>query len=139
MRTDNSKPGGGALILVVERDPHVRRLEEYFLDEAGYNVEFAGDGASALERAQALRPRIIISEILVPALDGLSLCRRLKSNPATSAITILIFSILAAEERAREAGADAFMRKPLNDMRLVELVERLLAKDEREGCFDAAD
>jgi two-component system response regulator MprA len=116
-----------ALILVVERDPHVRALERYFLEEAGFAVEFAADGRAALDRARESNPAILISEILVPGLDGLSVCRALKSDFRTRGIAVLIFSILAAEERAFEAGADAFLRKPLNEARLVQSVQRLLA------------
>ncbi len=73
-----------ALILVVERNPAVQRLERFFLEQAGYTVEFASDGISALARAQELCPKIVVTEILVPRLDGLSLCRALKSDPRTS-------------------------------------------------------
>jgi two-component system response regulator MprA len=118
--------GHRALILVVERDPHVRALERYFLEEAGFAVDFALDGKLALERARTSRPAILVSEILVPGLDGLSVCRALKSHPETRHIAVLIFSILAAEERAREAGADAFLRKPLNETRFVESVRKLI-------------
>ena len=117
-----------AIILVVERDPHVRELESYFLEEAGYGVEFAGDGVAALELARSLQPRIVITEILVPKLDGLALCRMLKEEPATRHITVLIFSVLMAADRAREAGADAFLRKPLAERHLVDTVRQLLAK-----------
>ncbi len=120
--------GGRALILVVERDPHVRELEAYFLEEAGYAVEFTADGPAALERAQELRPEIVITEVLVPKLDGLALCRRLKENPETQGIMVLIFSILAAGTRAREAGADAFLMKPLAERRLVDTVRQLMAR-----------
>lgn len=116
-----------ALILVVERDPHVRELEKYFLEEAGYQVEFAEDGLAALDRAKELRPQILITEILVPLLDGLALCRRIKEDPETQSIAVLIFSILLAEGRAREAGADSFLRKPLAESRLVETVQQLIA------------
>jgi CheY-like chemotaxis protein len=116
-----------ALILVVERDPHVRELEKYFLEEAGYGVEFAEDGLVALERARALHPHILITEILVPRLDGLALCRTLKGDPATRDIAVLVFSILLAEGRAAEAGADGFLRKPLAERRLVETVRELIA------------
>jgi two-component system response regulator MprA len=115
-----------ALILVVERDPHVRALERYFLEEAGFAVDFAVDGKAALDRARTSQPAILVSEILVPGLDGLSVCRALKSDPGTRHIAVLIFSILAAEERAHEAGADAFLRKPLNETRLVDSVRRLV-------------
>jgi CheY-like chemotaxis protein len=116
-----------ALILVVERDPHVRELEQYFLEEAGYAVEFAADGQAALRQARELHPHILITEILVPKLDGLALCRTLKQDPATRHIAVLIFSILLAEGRAREAGADSYLRKPLAEKRLVETVRELLA------------
>jgi CheY-like chemotaxis protein len=116
-----------ALILVVERDPFVRELEAYFLEEAGFFVEFAGDGVLALARAREIRPDILITEILVPKLDGLALCRKLKAAPDTRSIAVLVFSILMAAERAREAGADAFLRKPLVESRLVDTVRELLA------------
>jgi len=116
-----------ALILVVERNPVVQRLERYFLEQAGYTVEFAADGRSALERARELRPRIVVTEIMVPGLDGLSLCRLLKSDPQTSHARILIFSHLHAEDRAREVGADAFLLKPISEELLIETVERLIA------------
>ena len=128
MTEEEGSLGGRAIILVVERDPHVRELEAYFLEEAGYAVEFTSDGLAALERAQRLRPDIVISEVLVPKLDGLALCRRLKEDPATRGIMVLIFSILAAGSRAREAGADAFLTKPLAEHHLVETVRRLLAQ-----------
>ena len=59
-----------ALILVVERDPHVKALERYFLEDAGFAVEFADDGQQAIELAR-LQPAIVITEILVPKSDGL--------------------------------------------------------------------
>ncbi|HEX2252937.1 MAG TPA: response regulator [Thermoanaerobaculia bacterium] len=130
-----SQTGGRALILVVERDPHVRELERYFLENAGFAVEFAADGHAGLELAQRLCPDIVISEILVAGLDGLSVCRALKAGEATRAVIVLIFSILAAEKRALEAGADAFLRKPLDDTRLVQSVERLLAHHRDEGAL----
>jgi DNA-binding response OmpR family regulator len=116
------------LILVVERDPHIRELEAHFLNEAGFAVEFATDGIAALEQARRLLPDIVIAEILVPKLDGLSVCRQLKADPKTKDITVLIFSILAATARATEAGADAFLMKPLAEHRLVGTVTALLEK-----------
>jgi len=128
-------PSGGmrALILVVERDPHVKKLEQYFLEEGGFAVEFADDGQQAIELARTLHPAIVITEILVPKADGLKVCRTLKSDPATSHIVVLIFSILAAEDRAREAGADGFLRKPLNDVLLVESVRKLIGPNLAKG------
>ena len=117
-----------AIILVVERDPHVRDLETYFLNEAGYGVEFAADGEAALAMARAMKPDIIITEVLVPKLDGLALCRAVRSEAELKDTVVLIFSILAAHSRAREAGADAFLMKPLAEQRLVQTVRELLAQ-----------
>jgi two-component system response regulator MprA len=130
MTDTRSGADGGALILVVERDPHVRELEAFFLKEAGFAVEFADDGAMALERARKLRPQLVITEILVPRLDGLALCRQLKADPQTQGIMVLIFSILSASIRAREAGADAYLRKPLAEQRLVETVRELITESD---------
>lgn len=126
------------IILVVERDPHVRELEAYFLNEAGYAVEFTADGESALRRAQELMPDIIVTEVLVPKLDGLALCRRLKNDPQTRGIMVLVFSILAAGTRAREAGADAFLMKPLAEHRLVDTVRQLIGSRTQGGLREGA-
>ncbi len=105
----------------------VQRLERYFLEQAGFSVEFAADGLIALARARELRPRIVVTEILVPKLDGLSLCRALKSTPETKNILVMVFSHLQAEDRATEAGADVFLTKPIDEEMLVETVGKLLA------------
>jgi CheY-like chemotaxis protein len=115
------------LILIAERDLHVRKLQEFFLDRAGFAVEFADDGEAALEHAALARPAVVITEILIPKLDGLALCRRLREDPRTCAIPVLVFTILAAEARAVEAGA-AFLRKPLIDSIFVTAVQELAAQ-----------
>mgnify|MGYP001549227264 FL=1 len=118
----------GALVLVVERDPNVRELESFFLNEAGFTVDFAEDGETALEMIRTRRPAIVVTEIMVPKLDGLALCRRIKEDTAISDTVVLVFSILAAHGRAREAGADAFLMKPLAERRLVHTVRELLVR-----------
>ena len=124
----SSTATGSAVILCVERDPYVRDLETYFLNEAGFGVTFAEDGLQALQLARDLHPTIVITEILVPKLDGLALCRRLKSDPVTRDIAVLVFSLLAAKRRALDAGADAFLIKPLSAESLKNAVRQLLTK-----------
>jgi CheY-like chemotaxis protein len=119
-------PGERALILVVERNPAVQKLESFLLTEAGFRVEFANNGREALDRARTDRPYLLVTEILVPRVDGLTLCRRLREDPATREILVVVFSHLDAEDRAVEAGANAFLRKPLDPDRLIETVRRLL-------------
>jgi PleD family two-component response regulator len=78
--------------------------------------------------ARAIKPDIIITEVLVPKLDGLALCRAVRKEAELKDTVVLVFSILAAATRAREAGADAFLMKPLAEQRLVQTVRELLAQ-----------
>ena len=115
----------GGVILVAERDRNVRELQGYFLGRAGFAVEFADDGEAALARARELLPAAVVTEILIPKLDGLVLCRLLGEDPLTRGIPVVVFSILAAEGRAAEAGARAFLRKPLVESLFVSTIRAL--------------
>jgi len=108
-----SQHPGPLLVLIAERDQSVRELEHHYLDKAGFVVEFVGDGEAALERVRQTSPALVVTEILIPKIDGLTLCRRLRDDPATHDIPVVVLSILAAAARAGEAGARAFLRKPL--------------------------
>jgi CheY-like chemotaxis protein len=122
----HSHPGTGS-ILIVERDLQVRKLQRFFLGRAGFDVEFADDGEAALEQARNAPPALVVTEILIPKLDGLALCRRVRDDERTRHVPVLVFTILAAEVRALEAGASAFLRKPLVDSIFVAAVQELTA------------
>lgn len=113
-------------IVIVEGDANVRELQGHFLREAGFAPEFVNDGEAAFDRVRSILPAAIVTEILVPKLDGLALCRRIREDPLTRHIPILVFSILAAEARAAEAGATAFLRKPLVDTTFIASVRRMI-------------
>lgn len=120
------RPDGRPVILVVEPDRHVRSLLDHFLMQAGFAVEVVDDGATALARARRIRPRAVITEILLPGIDGLELCARLKRDPETADAPVFVFSMLTAKRRAEEAGADAYVPKPLSEGRLITTIERVL-------------
>ncbi len=103
----------------------MRQLAKHFLAEEGHEVETAIDGLEAIAKVRLRRPDLLITEILVPKLDGLALCRQLKADPETRSIHVLVLSILAAGARSKEAGADSFMLKPLAQDRLVAMVQEL--------------
>jgi len=105
--------GSKAVILIAERDQSVRELQLFFLSNAGFSVEFADDGQCAIDRVRHNPPALLITEILIPKIDGLTLCRLVRDDPALSAMPVLVFSILAAATRATDAGAAGFLRKPL--------------------------
>ena len=111
-------------IFVVDRDVQVRRLVQQFLADE-FVCEFFDDGYGALDRVRLVPPRALVTEIIVPQLDGLALCRLLKGDPATRHVPILVFSSLAASERARVSGADGFVAKPLEKKRFVASLHKL--------------
>jgi CheY-like chemotaxis protein len=120
-------------VFVVDRDAHVRRLVLHFIGSA-YVVRFFDDGYAALDQARKAPPSALIAEILIPRLDGLALCQLLKGDPATSHVPVLLFSTLAAGERARQAGADAFIEKPLEKVRFVASLLALTEPSKRTGA-----
>jgi DNA-binding response OmpR family regulator len=117
-------------VLIAEGDRNVRELQRFFLETAGFQVEFADDGEAALARASANSIALVVAEILIPKVDGLTLCRRLRASADTSHLPVLIFSILAAAARADEAGASAFLRKPIIESTFVAAVSSLIEAQE---------
>ena len=118
---------GPRIILVAERDRHVRELQRQFIEQAGYAVEFVDDGEAALARARLIAPVLLITEIMLPKVDGLTVCRQLREDPATSHIPVLVFSILSASARAHDAGARAFLRKPIVGAVFIATLDQLIA------------
>jgi CheY-like chemotaxis protein len=101
------------VILIVERDRTVRELQLFFLNGSGFAVEFADDGQCALDRMRLEPPALLVTEILIPRMDGLTLCRLVRADARLADVPVIVFSILAAAGRATDAGAAAFLRKPL--------------------------
>ena len=114
--------------MIVDADPHIRELAGHFLTEAGYHVEYALDGSEALNKAKKNPPDVILLELMLPKLNGLSLCRMLKTDPVTQNIKVVVLSVLRSGKGAQLAGADAFMSKPLEKTRLVDAVSKVVNK-----------
>ena len=125
---------GKRSVLIAERDARVRDLQRFFLEKSGFTVEFADDGQAAFERALVLLPAVVVTEILITPVDGLTLCRQLKENPLTSGIPVVVFSILSAASRAIEAGANVFLRKPMVESTFIGAVVSLMAAQPTHGA-----
>jgi CheY-like chemotaxis protein len=128
-RDSATSPSTCREILIVERDRNVRELQSYVLEAAGFAVTFVEDGEAALVRASNATT-LIVTEILIPKIDGLTLCRRLRADASTRDVPVLVFSILAAAARAEEAGASAFLRKPFVESTFTAMIEMLTAAEE---------
>jgi len=118
-----------ARVLVVDDIlPNVKLLEAR-LNSEYYDVLTATNGPEALEKAEQESPDIILLDIMMPGMDGFEVCKRIKENPATTHIPVVMVTALTdAEDRVRglEAGADDFLSKPINDTALMARVRSLV-------------
>jgi DNA-binding transcriptional MerR regulator len=111
------------LILLAERDPLAAQLDEYSLRTEGYEVACALEAREARSLFVQLKPQVEIVDLLISRGSGLALCRELKSAGLTALVAV---SALATRDEALEAGADAFLRKPIDPLQLVSTVRDLL-------------
>ncbi|MHB0868823.1 MAG: response regulator [Chloroflexota bacterium] len=113
------------LIAASARDPFASELVQ-LLQEQGREVLVAHDAEAAQKAARTKRPALVVLDAVLPGGDGLSLCRRIKSDPETASIHVLCFSVLMARDRCLEAGADGFMLKPVEQESLLARIQELL-------------
>jgi DNA-binding response OmpR family regulator len=125
-----------ATLLVVDDEPEINKLVARIFEKKGYRVLTAGDGAEALRMVGADRPDLIMLDLNLPKVDGWEVCRRLKSDPATAKIPIIMLT--AAHANVDDAqigiglGADEYVAKPFVKAVLLHNVERLLGRPHSE-------
>ena len=115
----------GALVLVVEDDAKARELFTHYLSEAGYAVAHAVDGEQALQMAKDLMPYAIVLDVILPKKDGWDVLTRLKSQPATQDIPVVIVSITEDRELGFSLGAVEYLVKPIKRERLIEVLKNV--------------
>ena len=121
-------------ILVIEDDPNALRLVEYKLGQEGYQVITAADGLEGLKKAREEHPDLIILDIMLPGLDGYEVCQRLRQEPKTIKLPILMLSAKARgidKATGLKVGADDYLTKPADQAMVVAKVKTLLASTEQ--------
>ncbi len=119
------------IILVVDDEPDAVELIEFNLKGAGFQVKTASDGAEALTKARSVLPSLIVLDVMLPELDGFTICKLLRRDPNTSAIPIIMLTAKAAEiDRVLglELGADDYLTKPFSPRELVLRIKKLLER-----------
>jgi two-component system alkaline phosphatase synthesis response regulator PhoP len=119
-------------ILVIEDDPATLRLVDYSLRHEGYQVFTASNGLEGIRKAHDDAPDLIILDVMLPGIDGYEICHRLRSEPDTAQLPILMFSAKAQEidkDTGLKVGADEYLSKPAAPADIVNRVESLLAEE----------
>ena len=121
-------------VLVVDDSEAIRQLIAVNLELEGYDVRRAADGLEALEVAAQWRPDVVTLDMVMPRLDGLATCARLRADPATADVAVVMVTgraQAADRDRGEAAGVDAYLTKPFEPAELVATVARLAAKGHR--------
>ena len=121
-------------ILVVDDEAAIRRFLEQFLAAQGYTVTSAPNGQEALALTSQVRPDLVLVDGMMPGLDGLAVCRRLRDDEATRDLPIILITASAeADDIWLRSGANAVVRKPFDGNELLSWVARLIAAEVRLG------
>lgn len=116
-------------VLVVDDNPQNVELLQAYLESLNCTVHVATDGIDALEKVPQAKPDLILLDIMMPRMSGFEVCRRLKADPSTRDIPVIMVTALnelGDIERGVEAGTDDFLSKPVNKLELLTRVKSLL-------------
>lgn len=118
-------------ILLIEDDSDISELVQYNLEREGYKVYASGDGEIGLSQAVQLKPDLIILDLMLPGLDGLSVCRKLRANPITAEVPIVMLTAKGEESDVvigLEMGADDYVSKPFSPKELLARIRAVLRR-----------
>jgi CheY-like chemotaxis protein len=119
-------------ILIVDDEPSIRFLITATLEDEGYELFEAADGQEAYNLVKSNKPDLIILDVMMPGLTGYELCAKLKQDPVTQNIVIIMLTAKGQEQdrlQSRQAGADRYLRKPFSPLELINVVASFLQQD----------
>ena len=118
-------------VLVVDDDPDIRELVTFKLEQMGHNVLTEKDGEGGLAAALEHVPDLILLDVMMPKLTGIEVCQKLRDDPATERVPVILITAKAQEadvERGFAAGADDYIVKPFSPRELASRVEAVFAR-----------
>ena len=130
-----------ARILIAEDTPQAAELLEAYLADGPYATRIASDGEQALREVAAWKPDLVLLDVMMPRISGFEVCKRLRGDPSTRGIGVLMITALdqASDiERAIEAGTDDMLSKPINRAELLRRIQALLASRQHGDDLERA-
>ena len=117
-------------ILAVDDEPNIVRLIQVNLERMGYQVDTANNGVQALEKIRANRPDLVVSDVMMPEMDGMELLSTIKRDPALEDLPVIMLTAKTQDKDVMQGytrGADMYLTKPFNPAELIAFVKRILA------------
>lgn len=126
------------MIMVADDSPNIREILQINLESLGYKVILAEDGQRAMQRIDTDHPDLMIVDVMMPGVNGFQICRRIKSDPKTEKVPVILLTARSQEEDVfwgKDCGADEYITKPFSTKELERTVQRLLRRrnDQIEG------
>ncbi len=114
-----------ARVLVVDDEPEITDIVQTFLTESGYKVEVENNPKNAIPKAKGFKPDVVLLDIMMPGVDGYSVCQELKQDPALAHVPVIFLTGKDRNDdmgRSFKSGGDMFIKKPFSCERLLEIV-----------------
>lgn len=118
-------------VLVVDDEEYIQHILNFSFGAEGYEVITAADGEEGIKIAKTEKPDIIVLDIMMPKMDGYEACKKLKADPSTKAIPVILLTAKGREvdrKLGSQAGADDYVVKPFSPGRLIERVEGIMKR-----------
>ncbi len=115
-------------ILIADDNENIRTALTYLLEDEGYQLMLAKDGADTIRKVRELRPDILFLDIMMPEINGYDVCRTIKSDPELKKTYVIMLTAkgqIAEQERGKEVGADEYIVKPFSPMEILAKVKNI--------------
>ena len=120
-------------VLIVEDDPNIRELLQLYLEKAGYSVTLAVDGGQGLEKFHAIKPDLVLLDVMMPVMDGWAVCKAIRAQDNTPIIMLTAKGETDDKVTGLNTGADDYMTKPFEMKELLARIEAVLRRSDRNS------
>ncbi len=120
-------------VLIVEDDPNIRELLQMYLERDGYAVTVAADGGQGLDKFRAIKPDLVLLDVMMPVMDGWAVCKAIRAEGSTPVIMLTAKGETDDKVTGLKAGADDYVTKPFEMKELLARIEAVLRRSDRAG------